>query len=109
MKRWRRESALDLYNLVLAAVLLASPWLFTLTNRAGNNRPARERGGCRRDLDRGYRRLRKLGRVGQCSRGPLAHWLTLDPGICPYPRDAFQHRPRRDRDLYGVARAVAGI
>jgi len=35
MKRWRRESALDLYNLVLAAVLLASPWLFTLTNRAG--------------------------------------------------------------------------
>jgi SPW repeat len=35
MKRWRRESALDLYNLMLAAVLLASPWLFTLTNRAG--------------------------------------------------------------------------
>ena len=35
MKKWRRESALDLYNLVLAAVLLASPWLFTLTNRAG--------------------------------------------------------------------------
>ena len=35
MKRWRREPALDLYNLVLAAVLLASPWLFTLTNRAG--------------------------------------------------------------------------
>jgi hypothetical protein len=32
MKTWRRESALDLYNLVLAAILLASPWLFTLTN-----------------------------------------------------------------------------
>ena len=32
MRTWRRESALDLYNLVLGAVLLASPWLFTLTN-----------------------------------------------------------------------------
>jgi hypothetical protein len=32
MRPWRRESALDLYNLVLAAILLASPWLFTLTN-----------------------------------------------------------------------------
>ena len=32
MKTWRRESALDLYNLVLAAILLVSPWLFTLTN-----------------------------------------------------------------------------
>ncbi|HEX3538563.1 MAG TPA: SPW repeat protein [Stellaceae bacterium] len=29
---WRRESALDLYSLVLAAILLVSPWLFTLTN-----------------------------------------------------------------------------
>ena len=32
MRTWRRESALDLYNLVLAAMLLISPWLFTLTN-----------------------------------------------------------------------------
>jgi hypothetical protein len=32
MRPWRRESALDLYNLVLAAILLISPWLFTLTN-----------------------------------------------------------------------------
>ena len=35
MTRWRRESVLDFYNLVLAAVLIASPWLFTLTNPAG--------------------------------------------------------------------------
>ena len=33
MRTWRRESALDLYNLVLAVILLASPWLFTLTNK----------------------------------------------------------------------------
>jgi SPW repeat len=32
MTRWRSESALDLYNIVLAIVLLASPWLFSLTN-----------------------------------------------------------------------------
>jgi len=32
MRPWRRESALDLYNLVLAAVLLVCPWLFPLTN-----------------------------------------------------------------------------
>src|SRR5215475_15293958 len=32
MKPWRRESALDLYNLSLAAILLVCPWLFTLTN-----------------------------------------------------------------------------
>ena len=35
MKTWRRESALDLYNLALAAVLLVSPWLFKLTNSTG--------------------------------------------------------------------------
>ena len=32
MKKWRSESVLDLYNLVLAVVLFASPWLFSLTN-----------------------------------------------------------------------------
>ncbi len=32
MSRWRREAVLDLYNLLLAALLLASPWLFKLTN-----------------------------------------------------------------------------
>jgi len=32
MRTWRRESALDLYNVVLAVILLASPWLFTMTN-----------------------------------------------------------------------------
>jgi hypothetical protein len=31
-KTWRRESVLDLYNLLLAALLLASPWLFKLSN-----------------------------------------------------------------------------
>jgi hypothetical protein len=35
MKKWRRESVLDLYNLLLAVVLFASPWLFALTNPAG--------------------------------------------------------------------------
>src|SRR5689334_22542110 len=34
MKRWRSESVLDLYNLGLAAVLFASPWLFSLTGTA---------------------------------------------------------------------------
>jgi hypothetical protein len=33
MRPWRRESTLDLYNVVLAAILLTTPWLFTLTNR----------------------------------------------------------------------------
>ncbi len=32
MKRLRRESVLDLYNLVLAVVLFTSPWVFTFTN-----------------------------------------------------------------------------
>jgi hypothetical protein len=35
MRKWRRESVLDLYNLLLAAVLVTSPWLFALTNPAG--------------------------------------------------------------------------
>jgi len=35
MRKWQRESVLDLYNLLLAAVLFASPWLFALTNGAG--------------------------------------------------------------------------
>ena len=32
MKTWRNESALDLYNMVLATLLFASPWMFSLTN-----------------------------------------------------------------------------
>jgi hypothetical protein len=32
MKRWRRESALDVYNLLLAMFLLISPWLFARAN-----------------------------------------------------------------------------
>jgi hypothetical protein len=28
MRRWRRESVLDLYNLVLAGILFISPWFF---------------------------------------------------------------------------------
>lgn len=35
MTKWRRESVLDLYILLLAAVLFASPWLFRLTNGIG--------------------------------------------------------------------------
>jgi SPW repeat len=32
MKKWRSESVLDLYNIVIAAMLFASPWLFKLSN-----------------------------------------------------------------------------
>jgi hypothetical protein len=34
-KKWQREAVLDLYNLVLAALLFVSPWLFRLTNSPG--------------------------------------------------------------------------
>jgi hypothetical protein len=32
MRKWRSESVLDLYNVGLAALVLASPWLFRLTD-----------------------------------------------------------------------------
>jgi hypothetical protein len=32
MLKWRKESALDLYNLLLAMFLLISPWLFARAN-----------------------------------------------------------------------------
>ncbi|MGY4404439.1 ABC-type branched-subunit amino acid transport system permease subunit [Bradyrhizobium sp. USDA 3315] len=32
MMKWRKESALDLYNLVAAIFLLAAPWLFVQAN-----------------------------------------------------------------------------
>ena len=35
MRKWHRETVLDLYNLLLAALLLVSPWLFRLTNGSG--------------------------------------------------------------------------
>ncbi len=35
MTKWQRESVLDLYNLLLAAVLFVAPWLFRLTNAEG--------------------------------------------------------------------------
>lgn len=34
-RKWQRESVLDVYNLLLAAVLFVSPWLFRLTNSPG--------------------------------------------------------------------------
>lgn len=33
MKKWRKESVLDLYNLVLAIFLLIPPWLFARANQ----------------------------------------------------------------------------
>jgi hypothetical protein len=35
MRKWQRETVLDLYNLLLAALLFVSPWLFRLTNGSG--------------------------------------------------------------------------
>ena len=35
MRKWHRETVLDLYNLLLAALLFVSPWLFRLTNGSG--------------------------------------------------------------------------
>jgi hypothetical protein len=35
MRRWQSESVLDLYNLLLAALLFITPWLFRLTNSPG--------------------------------------------------------------------------
>jgi hypothetical protein len=32
MIKWRRESVLDVYNLLLAAFLFVTPWLFGFTN-----------------------------------------------------------------------------
>jgi SPW repeat len=32
IKKWRRESALDVYNLLLALFLLVAPWLFARAN-----------------------------------------------------------------------------
>jgi hypothetical protein len=32
MKKWRSESVLDLYLILIAAMLFASPWLFKLSN-----------------------------------------------------------------------------
>jgi hypothetical protein len=34
MIRWRRETSLDIYNLVLGAILLAAPWLFSYVHEA---------------------------------------------------------------------------
>jgi SPW repeat len=33
VRKWRSESVLDLYNLVLAAVLFAAPWFFAHASR----------------------------------------------------------------------------
>jgi len=36
MRKWREESVLDLYNLLLAAVLFGSPWFFAHASRAAD-------------------------------------------------------------------------
>jgi hypothetical protein len=35
MRRWRSEAILDVYNLVLGAILFVSPWLFAFAGRIG--------------------------------------------------------------------------
>jgi len=37
MKKWRKESVLDLYNLVLAMFLFMSPWLFPPSQVSGTH------------------------------------------------------------------------
>jgi|SRR5271165_5035422 len=34
MRRWRSEAILDIYNLILGAILFVSPWLFAYAGRA---------------------------------------------------------------------------
>ena len=94
MKHWRRESTLDLYNLLFAVVLLAAPWLFTLTNNAGKL-DLWASGAAIAAIS--LAALFAFARWEEWVNLLLALWLIVSPlaaGLCPYPRDAFQHRHR---------------
>jgi len=87
MRKWRRESVLDLYNLLFAMLLFVSPWLFA-------------RGGGRAAIDlwasSAAIAIISLAAIIAFSNweewacaGNLAHGFAVGTGIHPYQRDAF--------------------
>ena len=71
---------LDLYNVVLAVLLFASPWLFSLSN--GTARIDFWISGVAVVASRSRRSSpMRIGRTGQSPVRPLVDWLALDIGL----------------------------
>ena len=101
MKKWRPESALDLYNLLLAMFLLISPWLFVRVNETAAV-DLRASGAVIAVLSLAAMvAFSSLEEWANLLLGILAHRFTLGAGLCSYPRDAFQYRRRRSGGISG--------
>jgi len=109
MKKMAPESVLDLYNLFLASVLIAAPWLFALNQSGRKNRLVGERSGDRAISLAGHRRFCELGGMGHLL---LGLWLVVSPWIIGIPDTRAMHFSIglgiRGR-VSGPAGAVAGV
>ncbi|MGY2847526.1 hypothetical protein ACVIWU_002594 [Bradyrhizobium sp. USDA 4509] len=108
MMKWRKESALDLYNLIAAIFLLAALWLFVRANPTAAI-DLRISGAAIAIMSLAAIVVLDLGRMDQPGRRMLADRLALAARLHAYPRDAFCHRRRRGGGIHGAARAVARI
>ncbi len=94
MRKWRAESILDLYNLVLAVLLFVSPWFFAHRN-----------GTAVIDLRASSAAIAIISLAAMFAVAYWEEWtnlagrrladrFTLGAGLHPYQRHAFQHRRR---------------
>ncbi len=94
--KWRRESVLDLYNLVFGLVLLFSPWLFAYASK-----------DARVDLWTSGAVIAATSIIAVVAFANWEEWLNLllgvlvdgvplGAGLCAHQGDAYQYRSGRD-------------
>jgi len=87
MKKWRRESVLDLYNLLLAMFLLVSPWLFARTD-----------GTAAIDLRASGAALAMLSLAAIVAFASWEEWVNLALGLLLAGKMLFRSRRKRGAD-----------
>ena len=108
MLKWRRESVLDIYNLVLALFLFITPWLFAYAN-VDADRPLGELRLNRRHLACDVRRIFDLGGVVHSPAGNVVGHFPVGNRIHPHTSDALQHWDRRGGGVHSDAGDLVAI
>ena len=102
----RREAVFDIYNLVIAAFLIVSPWLFALTRETARA-DAWLSGIVIALLCLAALRLCWMGGMDRVGLRGLGRGLAVAARFSAYDRDARRCRHRNRSDVHGRARALA--
>ena len=106
MRNRRRESALDLYILLLSVFLFISPWLFARVSETTVDLLASGAAIAALSLTA----LIAFAIWEEWANLLLGIWLiAVGAGLRPHKRNASQHRPRLRGNISGGAGAVAGL